>query len=162
MIQKYHPHLVQIHNYSSVNNRKTKLNNWKLLEEKVLRKIGLRLPQDLVEQIIDSKFMAIEKFLLVLKTVLDTTDVPKPKIKNLATQNSYASRNGGDDHSPLVDSRKFRNIQETEASKDEAIVELRDTVEILEQKLNKMHQMLKVKDDKIRILEEKLFQLGVN
>ena len=164
LIQKYHPHLVQIHNYSSVNNRKTKLANWKLLETKVLNKIGLKLPPVLVEQVIDAQYMAIEKLLLVLKTVLETTDVPKPKIRALKTTSSYNGRDAdsADEEDVVVDSRKFRNFQPPEVNKDDIILELKESVEILEKKINKLNQMLKIKDDKIRILEEKLFQFGMN
>ena len=41
------------------------------------------------------------------------------------------------------------------------IYEYRDTIETMETKMNKLHQILNVKDEKIRILEERIERLGL-
>ena len=47
-------------------------------------------------------------------------------------------------------------------SKDDVILELKETIEVLEAKMNKLHQILNVKDEKIRILDERMIRLGIN
>jgi len=50
----------------------------------------------------------------------------------------------------------FDVVDPNEAKKDEVITELKETIEILEQKVNKMEMLAKLKDDKINILSEKI------
>lgn len=46
--------------------------------------------------------------------------------------------------------------------KDNTIKELKSTIEIFELKINKMEQLIKVKDNKIQSLVTKLQQAGIN
>jgi len=50
----------------------------------------------------------------------------------------------------------FNVVDPNEAKKNEVITELKETIEILEQKVNKMEMLAKLKDDKINILSEKI------
>ncbi len=43
----------------------------------------------------------------------------------------------------------------------ELIHELRETIEILESKIKKLNQIVQIKDEKIRILENRLFENGL-
>ncbi len=46
--------------------------------------------------------------------------------------------------------------------KDNTIKELKSTIQIFELKINKMEQLIKIKDNKIQSLVTKLQQAGVN
>ncbi len=47
------------------------------------------------------------------------------------------------------------------AEKEQVIQELKETVEIMELKINKLEQLIKLKDSKIQTLTSKLAQAGV-
>lgn len=47
------------------------------------------------------------------------------------------------------------------AEKDQVIQELRETIEMMELKINKLEQLVKLKDSKIQTLANKLSQAGI-
>eukprot|EP00922_Rhytidocystis_sp_ex-Travisia-forbesii_P050726 GHVS01075345.1.p1 GENE.GHVS01075345.1~~GHVS01075345.1.p1 ORF type:complete len:159 (-),score=12.78 GHVS01075345.1:593-1069(-) len=57
------PRLTHLHNYSAANSRKQKLYNWSTLNNKVLSRLGFRIHQDDIEDIIESKPGAVERVL---------------------------------------------------------------------------------------------------
>ena len=48
-----------------------------------------------------------------------------------------------------------------ETTIDDLIFQYRDTIEVMEAKMNKLNQIINVKDEKIRILEERIERLGI-
>ena len=56
---------------------------------------------------------------------------------------------------------KNNELKEVMHEKDNAIKELKSTVEILELKIQKMEQLIKIKDSKIQSLVSKLQQAGL-
>lgn len=53
---------------------------------------------------------------------------------------------------------EFKNYEGD--SNDDVILQLKETIEVLEAKMNKLHQILGVKDEKIRILEDRMNKLA--
>jgi predicted RNase H-like nuclease (RuvC/YqgF family) len=48
------------------------------------------------------------------------------------------------------------------AEKDQAILELKETIEIMELKIKKLEELIKLKDNKIQSLTNKLAQAGIH
>ena len=57
---------------------------------------------------------------------------------------------------------QFQNESELIKEKDEAIQELKETIEIMEMKIKKLEQLVKLKDGKIQTLANKLAQYEEN
>ena len=60
MIKFHYPKLVDLHNYPSASSTKAKLVNWETLNKKVLRKLGVKMTKNEINDIINSKPNAIE------------------------------------------------------------------------------------------------------
>ena len=71
IIKKNIPSLVQINNYIPTENHKQKIENWNLLNKKVLSKLGFKINNEDIEGIIYSKPYFIEKALKVLKEKIE-------------------------------------------------------------------------------------------
>ena len=71
IIKKNIPSLVQINNYIPTENHKQKIENWNLLNKKVLNKLGFKINNKDIEGIIYSKPYFIEKALKVLKEKIE-------------------------------------------------------------------------------------------
>ncbi len=86
IIKKNIPSLVQINNYIPTENHKQKIENWNLLNKKVLSKLGFKINNEDIEGIIYSKPYFIEKALKVLKEKIE-----EYKIKLIDNSNNKIS-----------------------------------------------------------------------
>lgn len=68
VLHHFCPRLVEMHNYSAANSYAQKSYNWATLNNKVMRKLGIQLQQQDIEDIIKAVPGAIEA---ALKTVMD-------------------------------------------------------------------------------------------
>lgn len=158
ILHLYYPHLIQLHNYYNTNNRKTKESNWDLLKRKAFKKIQFFPSETLITDVIDCKYLAIETFLITLHEAVSNADIKKPVIKVFQGSNEHLP---GPAKPKEVDRKKFIDVHEKESHAGEAVKELKETVEILEAKINKLNQVINIKDEKIRILEKRLFENGL-
>eukprot|EP01139_Manchomonas_bermudensis_P025139 Amastigsp_a844434_371.p1 type:complete len:233 gc:universal Amastigsp_a844434_371:121-819(+) len=71
LVHHYFPKLVELHNYSAAHATQQKLYNWKTLNQKVLKRLGLRLTQDEINEIVTATPGAVEAALLKLKRKMD-------------------------------------------------------------------------------------------
>ena len=86
IIKKNIPSIVQINNYIPTENHKQKIENWNLLNKKVLNKLGFKINNKDIEGIIYSKPYFIEKALKVLKEKIE-----EYKIKLIENNNNKIS-----------------------------------------------------------------------
>ena len=70
-IKCYYPKLVELHNYPPTHNIKQKNTNWATLNRKVFNRMGFQILKNDIEDIVNGKQMAIEKFLMILKVKVD-------------------------------------------------------------------------------------------
>ena len=63
MIKYHYPKLVDLHNYPSSSSTEMKMSNWNTLNHKVLKKIGLKITKDEINNVVNSKAGAIELLL---------------------------------------------------------------------------------------------------
>lgn len=66
ILKKYYPKYVQIQNYIPGNSLTAKIVNWTTLNRKVFPKINIKLKQDTIEQLAQSKSGVVEKVLFDL------------------------------------------------------------------------------------------------
>jgi len=86
IIKKNIPSIIQINNYIPTENHKQKIENWNLLNKKVLNKLGFKINNKDIEGIIYSKPYFIEKALKVLKEKIE-----EYKIKLIENNNNKIS-----------------------------------------------------------------------
>jgi hypothetical protein len=63
VIAAYFPQLVEIHNYPTANSIKQKVYNFETLNQRVLKKFGMTIPRDTIEDIVNCKNGAIESMM---------------------------------------------------------------------------------------------------
>lgn len=71
ILKLHYPKLVEIHNYSPQNSRSRKLINWYTLNKRVLPKLGLRLSDSTIDDLVEAKPGVIESILMKLKTKIE-------------------------------------------------------------------------------------------
>jgi hypothetical protein len=155
------PAIVEVHNYPSANSVKGKLENWKLLSKKPLKRLGVAIGPAEIDAIVNRKPMAVESFLYRLMVAINGYEPPvrlafdqerryDPVLKETASAFNNPSI-------PL--SRQARNVDGLmQAGQEATIQNLRDTVELLTLKIEKVQKMLDIKDQKIAILERAVAQ----
>ena len=66
------PSLIHINNYPTVNSINNKINNWQLLNDKVLKKLKMPLNKDLIIKLSNSVIGAIEEVLIQYFDIVDS------------------------------------------------------------------------------------------
>lgn len=167
VVAAYFPHLVEIHNYPAANSQKQKVYNFETLNTRVLKKLGFTIPRPTIEDIVNCKPGTIE-------SVLNTLQYKMAKYRERKSQTTESSSPGrgsqrgadgqiaDDDRSGVNRSNKSNpsNVknavdQDILMEKEQQIRELQETVEILELKVAKLEQLVRLKDNKIQKLTGK-------
>ncbi|XP_061184338.1 sperm flagellar protein 1-like isoform X6 [Saccostrea echinata] len=71
VINHYFPKLVDLHNYSPAAATKQKMENWYLLNRRVLRKLDLDLSDEVIRALANCKAKVVEKVLMLLRLQID-------------------------------------------------------------------------------------------
>ena len=158
IIKHYIPRLVDLHNYPSVSNTKHKYINWNTLNEKVLRKIGLRLTKNEISDIITCKPFAIEKLLQRVYAAIESKTGINIK-SGEGPKNYYQKDNNVINNNIRNQIEYLKNILN---EKDKSLQELKGIVEVLEMKLNSNLEMNNKLEENINTLTELLKSKGVN
>ena len=141
IIKSYFPGLVDLHNYPSCSNTKHKESNWNVLNNKVLKKLGIKLSKKEINDIIRCEHLAIEHFLQKVYNSLGSK-INMNKIKS--NSNSDIQNNNND---------MLRKVLQ---DKDNVIKQLHDIIEVLELKLKNSEDMEKIMEDKVEKLTQEL------
>mmetsp|Transcript_79886 Transcript_79886/g.93365 ORF Transcript_79886/g.93365 Transcript_79886/m.93365 type:complete len:212 (-) Transcript_79886:59-694(-) len=162
------PKLVEVHNYIPASSLAQKVSNWNTLNKKVFKKIGFQLSKNDIDTVVNCAPEAIERVILFVRSRIDkylenlenkqdpAPEMPKQRQfqynqKVIDEQNEYMPEQN----------QVLQSNQGGGALRDQTIVELKDTIEILELKIKKLEQLLKLKDSKIQTLQNKLAQNGI-
>ena len=70
VIHHFLPKLVELHNYQSTTNSEAKRKNWETLQQKVLKRLQLKLTADEVDALISAKPGAIERVLIRVRSAI--------------------------------------------------------------------------------------------
>jgi hypothetical protein len=154
VIRHFLPKLVDLHNYSSFNSITQKRNNWETLNKKVLKRLGYQLTKADVENLVNCMPDMIER---VLKNVKLKVESYKPKLEEPALSA---------EKKPVKAAMKVPTMQpsvDTDllTEKEATIQELKETIEIMEVKIKKLEQLIRLKDNKIQALTNMLAQNGI-
>ena len=140
IIKSYFPRLVDLHNYPSCSNTKHKESNWNVLNNKVLKRLGIKLSKKEINDIIKCEHLAIEHF---LKKVYDSLG-SKINMNQGIKSNSNLQKNNND---------MLRKVLQ---EKENVIKQLHDIIEVLELKLKNSEDMEKIMEKKVAQLSEEL------
>ena len=149
IIKSYLPHMVDLHNYPSCSNSKHKESNWNVLNNKVLKKLHIKLTKNEIDSIIKAEPLAIEKLLQRVYAVLQNKI--NMGINLNKEQSNFAMQKNNIDI-----------LRKTLEEKDNIIKQLKDIVEVLELKLKNSEEMEGILQNKVQQLTEALNKDGIN
>ena len=147
IIKSYFPHMVDLHNYPSCSNSKHKESNWNVLNNKVLKKLHIKLTKAEIESIIKAEPLAIEKLLQRVYSVLQN----RVDMNINKEQTNFGSQKNN-----------IEMLRKTLEEKDNIVKQLKDIVEVLELKLKNSEEMEGILQNKVNQLTEALNKDGVN
>lgn len=182
VVHHYFPKLVELHNYSPANSVRQKLYNWATLNQKVLRRLNFEVKKSEIDAIVNCKPGVIEAIMLQLQTKIAEYRARKASGEASPTRgsgDSVGSRDGEqDDSQPMASyarnlaggaSGGYGSASSSAApavvggvdpallaERDTTISELRETIEILELKIKKLEQLVKLKDSRLANLQSRL------
>ena len=152
MIKFHYPRLVDLHNYPSANSTKAKIINWETLNKKVLKKIGLKLGKNEIEDLVRSKPNAIENLLGKLYNIING----RPQMNNINNKDQHLGnnniiRNNNENNSMTVNNEETAELINAINEKDQEIAKLQEYIKTLEQKIeiskeNQRQLELKIKE----------------
>jgi hypothetical protein len=180
VIAAYYPHLVELHNYPPANGSKQKVYNFETLNQRVLKKFGYQIPHYVIEDIVNCKQGAIEGVLNTLQFKMakyrerkESEPSPPTSARRAPPQQGFEQAHGlknqpvANNNRPAVANNQPPGPQgpgqqaapvkpsvdaEILLEKEQIIRELTASVEILELKVAKLEQLLRLKDTKIQKL----------
>mmetsp|Transcript_13359 Transcript_13359/g.21886 ORF Transcript_13359/g.21886 Transcript_13359/m.21886 type:complete len:219 (+) Transcript_13359:62-718(+) len=176
VVSAYFPEVVDLHNYSPASNTQQKIYNFETLNQKVLKKFNYQIPRPTIESLVVCKQGVAEIVLNALQFKMakyrerksrkgpnSPHSVASARRRN---ENDVANMHDGEDHRRVNSHQKMpkkhakASVQssvdeEILLEKEDQIRELQETVEILELKIAKLEQLVRLKDNKIQKLSQK-------
>lgn len=148
MIKYHYPRLVELHNYPNASSTKHKLENWITLNNKVLKKLGIKLTKDEMMEIVSSKPNAIENLLARIYGVIH--GLPQENKENIDSkmQNNIQDKNNA--------------LKEAILIKDQEIADLKEIIEGLEKKLNESNERQNELEKRVKELNDIAIQNDID
>ena len=136
MIKYHYPRLVDLHNYPSASSTKAKIINWETLNKKVLKKIGLKLGKNEIDDLVRSKPNAIENLLGRLYNAING----RPQINNVNNnsinkEQHHLNNNIRNNNNMIINNEETAELMNAINEKDQEIARLQDYIKTLEQKI---------------------------
>lgn len=183
LVHHYFPKEVQLHNYTSSNSTKQKLDNWYLLNRKVFKKLRFELAEDVIRQILNAQPGVIERLLQTLRTRLERVGWERKQQAQRTAENEQpeADQNTYQKVSPRrgpskVEKEKAANTgpyrgmnagtlrSKTDDSvplilleeKAQEVLAKDETIQILQAKIKRLEHLLHLKDIRIEDLQSRL------
>lgn len=185
VVKHFFPKLVELHNYAPANSLQQKVNNWQTLNARVFRKLHFEVPAEEIRDITSAVPGAVERFLRALRTKISqirTIQDTKQKqmmdgeaaVTGYGNQRASAPRAAErpasaalPQHQPVAaavrpstpgsavptSTQALRQLLE---EKDRTILELRDAVSLLTDKVGKLEELVRVKDEKLLRYKQQL------
>ncbi|KAL8272459.1 hypothetical protein Esti_003582 [Eimeria stiedai] len=147
------PRIADLHNYSTANSFNQKRYNWQTLAEKVFKRVGVRLPQAEIEEVIAAKPGAIERVLLKFKS---KAEMLKREGSRGSSESQAAARASHASPAPPSESHSQQEWETLLADRDATIRELEETNAILNAKADSLQKLLQLRDAKIELLTKAL------
>ena len=156
MIKYHYPKLVDLHNYPNASSIKGKITNWETLNKKVLKKIGLRLGKNEIDDLVRSKPNAIENLLGRLYNIING----RPQLNNnnkrshMSNMNNVNNLNNNNviNNNIIINSEETSELINAISEKDQEIAKLQEYIKTLEQKIENSKENQKQLELKIKEL----------
>ncbi|KXZ46729.1 hypothetical protein GPECTOR_41g694 [Gonium pectorale] len=191
VVHHFYPKIVELHNYSSANGLQQKMYNWNTLNAKVFKRLGFMVTRQDCEACCNCKPGAVERVLKLIKVKIakfkeeNGDAIPgmlpaqagqqtmfqqpqQPMQGVMMSRNAPLQMPGGVGApmpmgvmAPLAGKMNSGIAPELLAERDTVISELRETNQILETKVRKLEQLVRLKDAKIQTLMAKLQAAGL-
>lgn len=181
VVSAYFPELVDLHNYSAASNSQQKIYNFETLNQKVFKKFNYQIPRPTIESLVGCKQGVAEIVLNTLQFKMAKYREKKNRRNRSSSPHSAVSvRKQNENHADNDNSNNKRDHasgnmkgprkgnasnakpsvqatvdEEILLEKEDQIRELQETVEILELKIAKLEQLVRLKDNKIQKLSQK-------
>ena len=150
IIKHYLPRLVDLHNYPSASSTMQKTTNWNTLNTKVLKKIGVKMTKQEINDIITCKPLAIEH---LLQKIYDA-------IQNQINSNNNEEGNNNNMVRPSNgNAERLKKILE---EKENNINQLHEIIDVLEMKLKSSNEMQETLANKVDELTNLLQSKGID
>eukprot|EP00045_Choanoeca_perplexa_P005414 m.45761 g.45761 ORF g.45761 m.45761 type:complete len:214 (+) comp13104_c0_seq3:107-748(+) len=170
VVHHFVPRLVELHNYSPASSSKQKLDNWHTLNAKVFKKLGLTVPESVIKGVTNNKPGVVEVVLNNLRIKIEQY-LQRSESSDSGWGDEGKHRKGrgrGPSKSPskptnssfdILNGPPYDEIEDPAQAlmeKDQSIMDYQETVEILQVKVRKLEQLVKLKDRRIDELTSKL------
>jgi len=185
VVAAYFPALVELHNYAAANSVKQKVYNFETLNQRVLRKLGYQIPRPVIDDIVACKTGAVEGVLNILQLKMAKYREKKANSDGDSVSPTVVSnKDPRSQQQPVSQQQQYHQLQQQQQQqqqqpksargapstkpallkavddeilleKEQQIRELQETVEILELKIAKLEQLVRLKDNKISKLMAK-------
>lgn len=161
MIKHHFPKLVDLHNYPNASSRKLKLSNWTTLNNKVLKKLGIKLTMNEIEDIMASKQNSIESLLGKVYRIVHGLPLndARSRQKQLNEEEEGREMEMGGSQGMQQYQKPKGNSQEDELErkimeKDQEILQMKEYIEDLEKKINMSNENQAYLEGKLRELND--------
>lgn len=157
MIKYHYPRLVEMHNYPSACSTKQKLSNWNTLNTKVLKKLGLKISKEEINDVMTSKPNAIENLLAKVYRVIH--GIPQESKKSQKAD-SYQNMNNNNNNPGEIRQKnrggteEETKLQEMILQRDQEILNLKEHIENLERQINESNDNQTYLENRLRELNE--------
>eukprot|EP01026_Neomeris_dumetosa_P070718 TRINITY_DN7080_c0_g1_i1.p1 TRINITY_DN7080_c0_g1~~TRINITY_DN7080_c0_g1_i1.p1 ORF type:complete len:204 (+),score=30.83 TRINITY_DN7080_c0_g1_i1:25-636(+) len=163
VLNYYCPKLVELHNYSSANSSAQKSYNWNTLNNKVFKKLGFSVSLEEQQAIVNCEPKAIER---VLQLVHHKLHKHKQKQQQKGFDHEWQENTSIDNQCGQMDKdtgrkRLVNGAKNEREDENKQITALKETNAILEMKVRKLEQLVRLKDAKIETLMAKLEGAGM-
>ena len=175
VINYFVPKIVELHNYNLAHSNKNKQYNWNTLNAKACKKLGYQISDEDIKSIIDCEPFSVERVLRQLQgkiaryldqraktpktmAVHEAVDRKQEFVKNVQQKFLGLSFQDDDQQQPGPRILESELINE----RDSTIQELRETIALMEGKMRKLEQLVKIKDNKLDALQSRLDQAGLD
>ena len=174
MIKYHYPRLVDLHNYPNASSTKQKLSNWNTLNTKVLKKLGIKVTKEEINDIMNSKPNAIEFLLIKVYKVIHNIPLKNNKnvSHNMNTNNEYNNQMNQFEDTKLknknmnignnMEVAEIQKLQEMITEKDNEITDIHEHIKELEKNIKESEQKQLYLEQKLRELNELIIQNEIN
>lgn len=159
VVKHFVPGLVDLHSYSQAHGLVQKTSNWVTLNSKaysanVFRRLGFQVDIADIDKVVKCEHEAIER---VLKFIKDQLQAYATRKERIAAEEAKKTEPVEEEANEELEEKSLFEM----LPHDTRIEELRETVDILLLKANKLEQLVKLKDAKITALSSQLSALDL-
>ncbi|XP_073689700.1 sperm flagellar protein 1 [Garra rufa] len=182
VVKHFFPKLVELHNYTPAHSTQQKLSNWSTLNRKVFSKLNFHIPEETLKKVVVSTAGYIEPVLCSLREKIEEKQAGKQLdgTQDLEYYSTTHRQPRSDNHPMVIETthnnpvtvKKTGKVSAAAASgpnvdpavrllleeKEQAILALQETVEILQIKVDRLEHLVHLKDLRIEDLTKHLQQ----